>query len=121
MAIAGQVGTGPLLAIANSSAGALAAASGDHARAHSLLEDAVDLFGRSGAPFEMAQARLALAASLAALGRLPAAAREARAARAAFEALGAARAAARAAALVQRIEGRPPPDAMAAAGPPALS
>jgi LuxR family transcriptional regulator, maltose regulon positive regulatory protein len=120
-AIAGLVGTGPLLAIANSSAGALAAAGGDHARAHSLLEDAVDLFGRSGAPFEMAQARLALAASLEALGRLPAAAREAQAALDAFQALGAARAGARAAALLQRIRRLPPPQAMAAPGPPALS
>ena len=46
-----------------------------------LLEDAVDRFTRSGAPFEAAQARLALADALAGLGRAEAAEREAAAAR----------------------------------------
>jgi LuxR family transcriptional regulator, maltose regulon positive regulatory protein len=76
-----QVGTEPLRASADVAEGALAAARGDHDRARMLLEDAVDTFTRSGAPFEAAQGRLALAASLAALGRGEAAEREAAAAR----------------------------------------
>jgi DNA-binding NarL/FixJ family response regulator len=47
----------------------LAAAQGDHERARPLFEDAVDRFESSGAPFEAAQARIELAATLAALGR----------------------------------------------------
>ena len=53
---------------------------GDHERARTLLEDAVDRFERSGAPFEAAQARIELATSLLALGRADAAEREAAAA-----------------------------------------
>ena len=63
------VGTAPLGACADVAEGMLAAARGDHDRARVLLEDAVDCFTRSGAPFEAAQARLQLAASLEALGR----------------------------------------------------
>ena len=83
------VGTAPLRACADAAEGALAAARGDHDRARMLLEDAIDAFTRSGAPFEAAQARLALAASLAALGRADAAAREAAAARDRLRELGA--------------------------------
>ena len=54
---------------------------GDHERARALLEDAVDRFERSGAPFEAARARIELATSLVALGRADAAEREAAAAR----------------------------------------
>jgi LuxR family transcriptional regulator, maltose regulon positive regulatory protein len=74
------VGTAPLRACADLADGVLAAAQGDHDRARKLLEDAVDGFERSGAPLETAQARTALAASLAALGRGEAAEREAAAA-----------------------------------------
>jgi ATP/maltotriose-dependent transcriptional regulator MalT len=74
------VGTAPLRACADLADGVLAAALGDHDRARPLLEDAVDGFERSGAPLETAQARTALAASLAALGRAEAAEREAAAA-----------------------------------------
>jgi LuxR family transcriptional regulator, maltose regulon positive regulatory protein len=84
-----QVGTNPLRACADVAEGALAAARGDHDRARVLLEDAVDAFTRSGAPFEAAQARLALAATLAALGRGEAAEREAAAARERLRELGA--------------------------------
>ena len=84
-----MVGTAPLRACADVAEGALAAAGGDHDRARVLLEDAVDTFTRSGAPFEAAQARLALAASLAALGRADAAEREAAAARERLRELGA--------------------------------
>jgi DNA-binding CsgD family transcriptional regulator len=50
-------------------AGMLAAARGDHAGAKPRLEDAVDAFERCGAPFEAAQTRLDLAATLGALER----------------------------------------------------
>jgi DNA-binding NarL/FixJ family response regulator len=60
----------PLLRAASELAeGIVAAAGGDHERARTLLEDAVDGFGREGAPFEEAQARLELAATLFAAGR----------------------------------------------------
>jgi ATP/maltotriose-dependent transcriptional regulator MalT len=74
------VGTVPLRAAADVAEGLLAAAGGDHERARTLLEDAVDRFERSGGPFEAAQARLELATSLVALGRSDAAEREATAA-----------------------------------------
>jgi LuxR family transcriptional regulator, maltose regulon positive regulatory protein len=74
------VGTEPLRASADLAEGLLAAAGGDHERARTLLEDAVDRFERSGAPFESSQARIELATSLAALGRTELAEREATAA-----------------------------------------
>ena len=75
--VAGEVGTEPLRAGADVAEAALAAARGDHDRARVLLEDAVDTYGSCGAPFEAAHARLALAASLTALGRAETAEREA--------------------------------------------
>jgi DNA-binding NarL/FixJ family response regulator len=101
--IAREIGAGPVRAVAVSASGAVAAAAGDHERARSHLEDAVDLFARSGAPFEMGQARIALAASLEALGRLPAAEREALAAMTGLGELGARREEARAERLLQHI------------------
>ena len=74
------VGTAPLRACADLAEGMLEAAGGDHDRARTLLEDAVDRFRRSGAPFEAAQARIELATSLVALGRTDAAEGEATAA-----------------------------------------
>jgi len=90
-------------AVAESTSGAVAAAEGDHESARSHLEDAVDLFARSGAPFEMGQARIALAASLEALGRLPTAEREALAAMTGLGELGARREEAHAERLLQHI------------------
>jgi LuxR family transcriptional regulator, maltose regulon positive regulatory protein len=75
-----QVGTAPLGACADLAEGVLACASGDHVRARALLEDAVDCFERSGAPFEAARARLELATCLIAPGRIELAEREATAA-----------------------------------------
>ena len=74
------VGTPPLRASADLAEGMLEAARGDHDRARVLLEDAVDRFQRSGAPFETALTKIELAASLAALGRTDPADREAAAA-----------------------------------------
>jgi DNA-binding NarL/FixJ family response regulator len=71
------VGTGPLRASRELAEGLLEAASGDHERARTLLEDAVDRFERFGAPFEASQARIELAMSLTALGRTDQAEREA--------------------------------------------
>jgi LuxR family transcriptional regulator, maltose regulon positive regulatory protein len=71
------VGTEPLRAFTELARGVLEAAGGDHERARMLLEDAVDRFQRSGAAFEASQARIELAASLAALGRTELAEREA--------------------------------------------
>jgi ATP/maltotriose-dependent transcriptional regulator MalT len=74
------VGTAPLLAFAGRAEGMLAAARGEHDSARPLLEDAVDRFERSGAPFEAARTRVELATSLVALGRTEVAEREAAAA-----------------------------------------
>ena len=74
------VGTPPLRASADLAEGMLEAARGHHDRAGPLLEDAVDRFQRSDAPFEAALARIELATSLAALGRTDPAEREAAAA-----------------------------------------
>ena len=82
------VGTAPLRACADAAEGVLAGAKGEHDRARVLLEDAVDAFTRSGAPFEATQARLALAATLTALGRTEAGEREAAAARERLRELG---------------------------------
>ena len=84
-----EIGTAPLRACADVAEAMVAAARGDHDRARVLLEDAVDCFTRDGAPFEAAQARLALAASLAALGRPEAAEREAATAQERLRELGA--------------------------------
>jgi len=72
------IGTLPLRAGADLVEGLLAAAEGDQEQARTLLEDAVDRFERSGAPFEAAEARIELATTLVALGRLDEAEREAR-------------------------------------------
>jgi LuxR family maltose regulon positive regulatory protein len=88
--VAQLVGTPPLHASADLAEGRLAAARGDHERARVLLEDAVDGFTRSHAPFEAAQSRLELAGCLAALGRPEAAEREAASAHERLRELGAA-------------------------------
>jgi LuxR family transcriptional regulator, maltose regulon positive regulatory protein len=89
-AIAAVAPTEHLQALASSAAGSIAAATGEPERARPLLEDAVDLFNRCGAPFEAAAARLALARALRQAGRRSAAREEAQTARRTFERLGAA-------------------------------
>lgn len=94
--VARLVGTAPLWASADLAEGTLAAAAGEHDRARRLLEDAVDRFEGSRAPFEAAQARIELATSLVALGRTDTAEREAAAALSCLVELGADAEAARA-------------------------
>jgi LuxR family maltose regulon positive regulatory protein len=117
-AVAAVVNTDPMWASARLSEGIVAAGVGDHQTARRRLEDAVDLFKRSGAPFEAALARIALARSLRALGRGAGAAQEARAARDSLRALGAAREAERAEALIRecRSPGGPRSPMSAGAG-----
>jgi DNA-binding NarL/FixJ family response regulator len=89
-AAASVVGTAPVHACADRAEGILAAAHGEHDRARTLLEDAVDRFDAAGAPFEAARTRVELATSLVALGRDDDASREASAALEALLRLGAA-------------------------------
>jgi len=74
--IADQAQTSPLLASARVSAGLLAVAGGDVDEARRQFEDAVDLYEKSGAPFETARTRLELARVLERLNRTDAAVAE---------------------------------------------
>jgi ATP/maltotriose-dependent transcriptional regulator MalT len=76
--LARVVDTAPLRAAVSLAQGMLAAATGDQEHARRLLEDAVNGFERSGAPFEAAEARLELSKSLTALGWTAEAAEETR-------------------------------------------
>ncbi len=67
--IATEANTAPLLASAAQAAGLLAWADGDLDLARQALEDAVDLFEKSEAPFEIARARVDLAGVMNGLGR----------------------------------------------------
>jgi DNA-binding NarL/FixJ family response regulator len=64
--------------LASLAAGLVAARSGDPKSARKHLEDAVDLFKESGAPFETGRSRVELARVMGALGRPEAAVDEAR-------------------------------------------
>jgi ATP/maltotriose-dependent transcriptional regulator MalT len=97
-AIADDVGTHSLRAAERLAAGRI-----DGARA--AFEDAIDLYLRCAAPFEVAQARLELARALAAQDRAAAGLEHALAARASLEELGAERAAAEADKLVAQLGG----------------
>jgi ATP/maltotriose-dependent transcriptional regulator MalT len=71
--IAASAATAPLLASSSQAAGLVAMASGEVDVARRDLEDAVDLFEKSGAPFEASRARVDLACALERLGRTDAA------------------------------------------------
>ena len=71
--IAAAANTSPLLASASLGEGLVSLGSGDLEAARRGLEDAVDLFEKSGAPFEAAHARVHLASVLGQLGRVDAA------------------------------------------------
>jgi ATP/maltotriose-dependent transcriptional regulator MalT len=102
--IAADAPTERLQAMASAAAGALATAGGDAELARRLLEDSVDLFARSAAPFEAARARLDLARVLRECGRAPEAFEEAEAARRTFADLGAGRDLERAAGFAAGLE-----------------
>jgi LuxR family transcriptional regulator, maltose regulon positive regulatory protein len=95
------VGTPALRAYVALAAGMVAAARGDHARALPLLEDAVDTFEASGAPYEAARGRIELATSLVAQHRRREARQEAAAALESLLRLGAATDVARARRLLE--------------------
>jgi ATP/maltotriose-dependent transcriptional regulator MalT len=98
------IATNPLQASVNFAAGVVAAAAGDGETARRHLEDAVDLFKQSGAPFEAGRARLELAKVLATLGRFDAAEKEARAALSSFQKVGAVRDAERAEVFLRELK-----------------
>ena len=95
-----EVGTDSLRASALAVEGVVAEAEGDLDTARRRMEDAIDLFQQSGAPFETARSRLDLARVLAALGRKDAAAEQARVAHEALRGMQAEREAQRARAVV---------------------
>ncbi|MGI9657335.1 MAG: LuxR C-terminal-related transcriptional regulator [Gaiellaceae bacterium] len=105
--VAEAVGTEPLRAAARLAEGLIASARGEHEPARLALEDAIDLFERSRAPFEAGRARLCLAAALAALGRGKPAADELRVARDSLRQLGADREAERAERLLVELDEQP--------------
>jgi LuxR family transcriptional regulator, maltose regulon positive regulatory protein len=118
--IAKHVGVKPIKASAAFAAGSVAAARGDYENARTCLEDAVDFYERSGAPFEAARARMRLARSLVELKRQVDAGREAALALQSFRRIGAAKEAEGAAAFLADLQA---PDAAAAgiSNPAALS
>ncbi len=103
-AVAETVGTEPLRAAASLAEGLIATARAEHESARLALEDAIDLFERSRAPFEAGRARVALAAALAAQGRGEGAADELEAARETFKTMGAVTQAERAEVLLAGLE-----------------
>jgi len=107
--IANESHTAPLRARASFVAGLMAAGSGDANAARTHLEDAVDLFCASGAPFETGRARVELARVLGTLGRHEAAAAEAERAMADLTPLGAALEVARARAVLEGAAASPAP------------
>ncbi len=104
--IADAIGTTTMRAAERSAAGAIALADGDHEAARRRLEDAVELYDASPAPFDAAAARLVLARTLATQDRPEAALEQALAAGAVFERLGAARATRTAGKLGTQLGGR---------------
>lgn len=96
----------PLRAAARYSAGILAIQSHDYDGAMACLEDALDLFKKGGAPYEVSRTRLELASVLVTLGRLERARAEATTAREVLEQLGSPLYARKAAALLQDIDRR---------------
>lgn len=109
-AVASTIGTPSMQALAAQAEAAIAAAEGDRDAARRGFEDAIDLYDRSGAPFEVARARVDLAQTLQHLGLPDMAMQEATAALETLNRLGAAHEAQRAAALAREAgPGTPPP------------
>ena len=102
--LADTAGTAPLRASVRFSRGLVARARGDSAGAKRDLEDAVDLWSRMRAPYELARGRIALAELALQAGRTEEATRELRQARAALDGLSAPSELERAEALLARVE-----------------
>ena len=98
--LADAAGTAPLRASLRFARGLLARARGDTATARRELEDAVDLWSRMRAPYELARGHVALAELALETGRPEEAARELGRARAALDGLPASAALERAASLL---------------------
>ena len=75
--IASLLATIPMRAAASFASGYLALAMGKAEQARNCFEDAVELYARSGAPFETGRARIQLAHALGKLGRIKPAIEEA--------------------------------------------
>ncbi len=104
--LADALGTALLRASAALARGVVEAAGGSPDRARDSLEHAVNLYGRNQLPYETGEARLELAAALAAVRRWDRAGKEARMALDAFERLGAAHAQRRAARRLRQIKAK---------------
>jgi ATP/maltotriose-dependent transcriptional regulator MalT len=118
-AVADALGTNPVWASVRLADGLLLAAAAAHQEARAAIEDAVNLYRRSGNPLETGRARLELAQVLVALGERDAAEEEARAAGHAFASLGATGEARRAERLLAELarspvrgDGRTPPGSL---------
>ncbi len=107
VSIASEVATLALLASTRLVEGLAAEADGDLQSARRAFEDAVDRFQQSGAPFETARARLALARTLKDLGRIAQARAEAQRALAPLLEMKAELAAARVQAVLDELELEP--------------
>lgn len=118
---AGQIGTLPHSGSVRFAQGVVSQAEGEDDLARQAFEDAIDLFSRSGAPYETALARLELAEMLATLARTAAAAVEGHAALETFLSLGADGAARRATDLLRRTADSPAADGQIAHGSTGLT
>jgi LuxR family transcriptional regulator, maltose regulon positive regulatory protein len=118
--IAEAADTAHLLASASLAAGLMALADANLDVAKNALEDAVDLFDRSAAPFEAAVARVDLARVLQQLGRVDAAAIEVNRALDGLAKLGAARELSAAQVVRDALVSLPPPEAAPDVVPPRI-
>src|SRR5207302_9365992 len=112
---------GTIHAAASLAAGYVALGTRDADAARRHLEDAVDLFLQSGAPFELARARIALGRALQMLGRVDGAGQEAQRAIALLTELRAELELSRARTLLASIETMTPADPPVATGAGGLS
>jgi LuxR family transcriptional regulator, maltose regulon positive regulatory protein len=118
-AITAGLASRPMQASARFAAGLVFAAQNNRDSAKACFEEAVELWTRSGTPYEAARARLQLARALAALGRHLEATEEARSGLTVLRSVGATREVERATALLRKLEG--PPSVRDGGGGPSLT
>lgn len=106
-AVTATLSTRPMQASARYAAGLVFAAQHNRDSAKACFEEAIELWTRSGTPYEAARARLQLARTLAAMSRHLEATEEVRSGLAVLRAVGATREAERGTALLRRLEGPP--------------